>query len=136
MGTNTLQNLHETLRSYEIELQGNHIADVTAESRSQINHVVMLVNQATSEESVCPKCCKLYNNELTICPQCSHVRNLALNRSVLYGCIPSNHPKDLPKIGMGEIIAVNPNSHESVKTVLHELKNTEWGWGELPVGKG
>ena len=59
-----------------------------------------------------------------------------LSRKALYGDISRYHPENPPKIILGEIIGVNPNSYEIIKTVLENLQEQagvgkEKGWTQV-----
>ena len=43
--------------------------------------------------------------------------------SDLYGRVPSEHPSGIPSVRLGKIIAVNRNSHDTVKQVLLNLQS-------------
>ena len=56
-----------------------------------------------------------------VCNFCDFVFDTLLSRKALYGDISSYHPENPPEIKLGEIIGVNPNSYEIIKTVPENL---------------
>jgi hypothetical protein len=59
----------------------------------------------------------IYIATLMTCPECDYNLNFSLDRSALYGGVPSEHSSGIPSVRLGEIIAVNPNSHDTVKKI-------------------
>ena len=57
-----------------------------------------------------------------VCNFCGFVFETLLSWKALYGDISSYHPENPHEIKLGEIIGVNPNSYETIKTVLENLR--------------
>ena len=57
------------------------------------------------------------------CPECDYNPNFSLDQSALYGGVPSEHPSGIPSVRLWEIIAVNPNSHDTIRQVLLNLQS-------------
>ena len=57
-----------------------------------------------------------------VCNFCDFVFDTLLSRKALYGDISSYHPENPSEIKLGEIIGVNPNSYETIKPVLENLR--------------
>ena len=53
---------------------------------------------------------------------CDFVLDILLSRKALYGHISSFYPENPPEIKLREIIGVNPNSYETIKTALENLR--------------
>ena len=70
----------------------------------------------------CPSCLNVNEKTNKVCNFCDFVFDTLLSRKALYGDISTYHPENPPEIKFGEIIVVNPNSHETIKTVLENLR--------------
>ena len=68
-----------------------------------------------------PSCLNVNEKANKVCNFYDFVFDTLLSRKALYDDISSYHPENLPEIKLGEIIGVNPNSYETIKTVLENL---------------
>ncbi|CAC5421711.1 unnamed protein product [Mytilus coruscus] len=57
------------------------------------------------------------------CPECDNNPNYSSDRCALNGGVPFEHPTGIPNLKIGEIIARNPNSYNTVKQVLLNLQS-------------
>lgn len=94
------------------------------EESGEFKDNVFYKNAETNENKyVCNGCGYIYIATLMTCPECDYNPNFSLDRSALYEGVPSEHPSGIPSVRLGEIIAVNSNSHDTVKQVLLNLQS-------------
>ena len=85
---------------------------------------------------ICPSCLNVNEKANQVCNFCDFAFDTLLSRKALYDDISSYHPENPPEIKLGEIIGVNPNSYEIIKTVLENLQEQagvgkEKGWTQV-----
>ena len=71
---------------------------------------------------ICLSCLKKNGKANKVCNFCDFVFDALLSRKALYGDISSYHPQNPSEIKLGEIIGVNSNWYETIKTVLENLR--------------
>ena len=72
----------------------------------------------------CCKCKHTYKKELNSCPSCNNNENMHDIEFDPYYRTVRNHPKDPPKIVIGEPVMVNPNSIESVCSAVKRIQKS------------
>ena len=118
-----------TFRPYKIQQQQQLLTNVMRESTVEnailTDHVSerIAADKVSPGQRVCPGCRTVINQvSIETCPACKYTVKDLPDRSGLYGDVQSNHPTLLPYVKMGEIVDLNPNSIESIKTLLRNLK--------------
>lgn len=71
---------------------------------------------------VCSKC-SLIDFPSKKCSTCRLIFFTFPSREMLYKDIPDKHVESAPKITLGEVINVNPNSYETIQAVLENLRD-------------
>ena len=71
---------------------------------------------------ICPSCLNVNEKANKVRNFCDFVLDILLSRKALYGHISSFYPENPPEIKLREIIGVNPNSYETIKTALENLR--------------
>ena len=84
-------------------------ADIAIENKGAVN--------------TCRKCKHTYKKELNICLSCNNNENMHGIEFDPYYRTVHNHLEDLPKIVIGKPVMVNPNSIESVRSVMEDIQN-------------
>jgi hypothetical protein len=121
--------IDNVFHSYKRNVQQKLLTEVSSslsfeEESGEFKDNVFYKNAETNENKyVCNGCGYIYIGTLMTCPECDYNPNFSLDRSALYGGVPSEHPSGIPSVRLGEIIAVNPNSHDTVKQVLLNLQS-------------
>ena len=125
-----------TFRPFKSEQQRNVLTKIVEESNIDnllvTDHVTsrMRVNREGLDEIVCPKCGLSSNCDYSgPCSKCGNEVHRTLDRTTLYGTVPSQHPDKPPFVQLGEIVDGNPNSSKTVKALLQNLA------GQADVGK-
>lgn len=95
---------------------------IVKECGKEKDHVDIFVgNTGNNNVSVCCCCSFIYPKTKPACPQCGNNPSFT-TRDRLYSEVPSKHHILVPNIAMGEVIGVNPNSKETIKQVLINVK--------------
>ena len=71
---------------------------------------------------ICSSCLNVNEKANKVWNFCDFVFDVLLSRKALYGHISSYHPENPPETKLREIIGVNPNSYDTIKAVLENLR--------------
>ena len=104
-------------KEFHRELYFHDYVDIAVANKGKVN--------------TCCKCEHTYKNDLTICSNCHNNDTIHdIDHDPYYRTL-SNHPREPPKIVIGEPCMVNPNSIEVVRRVMEHVQDVDYLNDEL-----